>query len=175
MNRVGAFAPALSIWPHLRVIDVMAFRFETAHERWQWHMAADDKDLASTVQDILNKTFCLYMTASKYHWNVKGTDFPQYHEFFGEIYEDAQGAIDHLAEMILMLGGTADLNPDKVGKSVTPSDMIRDLLKKSEVLIEDLTKAVDEATEAEEHAVANDLAERLGAHQKWAWQLKSTK
>jgi starvation-inducible DNA-binding protein len=138
-------------------------------------MAADDKDLASTVQDILNKTFCLYMTASKYHWNVKGTDFPQYHEFFGEIYEDAQGAIDHLAEMILMLGGTADLNPDKVGKSVTPSDMIRDLLKKSEALIEDLTKAVDEATEAEEHAVANDLAERLGAHQKWAWQLKSTK
>lgn len=156
----------------------MAFRFETANERWHEYVertsAKDETNLSAVVQDILDKTFCLYMTASKYHWNVKGTDFPQYHDFFGEIYEDAQGAVDHLAEMILMLGSTADLNPDKVGKAVSPSDMIRDLLKKSEALVADLTKAVDDATEAGEHAVANDLAERLGAHQKWAWQLKST-
>lgn len=137
--------------------------------------AKDDTNLAAVVQDIVNKTFCLYMTAHKYHWNTVGPDFPEFHEFFGEIYQDAIDAIDHLAELILMLGEKADLEPGKIGKAVTPSDMIRDLLKKTEELIEDITKAVEQATDAGEHAVANDLADRLGAHQKWAWQLRSTK
>lgn len=160
----------------------MALRIESANERWAWlqsqasktHSAKDD-DLAETVQEIVNKTFCLYMTAHKYHWNTTGPDFPEYHEFFGEIYEDAISAIDHLAELILMLGEKADLEPGEIGDAAYPTDMVKDLLDRTEELIDLLKDAVEEATDADEHAVANDLADRLGAHQKWAWQLRSTK
>lgn len=32
------------------------------------------------------------------HWNVTGSEFPQYHELFGRIYEMASANIDPLAE-----------------------------------------------------------------------------
>ena len=37
MDRVGAIAPTLSIWSLPALIVVMAFRFETANERWDWY------------------------------------------------------------------------------------------------------------------------------------------
>lgn len=160
----------------------MALQIESASERWKWFQSQSSvkqggkqDDLAETVQEIVNKTFTLYMTAHKYHWNTTGPDFPEYHEFFSDIYNDAIDAIDHLAEIILMLGKKADLQPEEIGDAAYPTDMIKDLLDRSEELIDILKDAVEEATDIEEHAVANDLADRLGAHQKWAWQLRSTK
>ncbi|MEY4332169.1 MAG: hypothetical protein RLZZ196_907, partial [Bacteroidota bacterium] len=37
-------------------------------------------------------------TAHGFHWNVEGPLFTEYHEFFGEVYEDVNGTIDTIAE-----------------------------------------------------------------------------
>jgi DNA-binding ferritin-like protein len=60
-----------------------------------------------TLQEIMKKvladTFALYLKAHNYHWNVEGSNFPQYHEFFGNLYEELHGAVDPIAEEIRSL------------------------------------------------------------------------
>ena len=60
-----------------------------------------------TLQEIMKKvladTFALYLKAHNYHWNVEGINFPQYHEFFGNLYEELHGAVDPIAEEIRSL------------------------------------------------------------------------
>ena len=55
-----------------------------------------------TLQEIMKKvladTFALYLKAHNYHWNVEGSNFPQYHEFFGNLYKELHDAVDPIAE-----------------------------------------------------------------------------
>ena len=64
-----------------------------------------------TLQDIMKKvladTFALYLKAHNYHWNVEGSNFPQYHDFFGNLYEELHGAVDPIAEEIRALDAYA--------------------------------------------------------------------
>lgn len=158
--------------------------FETANERWRHWLAAEEEEvavgkqdsgLATVVQSIVDKTFSFYMCAHVCHWNTAGSDFPEFHDFFGEIYEDAIGAIDHLAELVLMLGSKAALSPETPDCGSSLQQMLASLSECNDKLVSMLKDGVERATEAGEHAVANDLADRLGAHQKWAWQLSATK
>ena len=51
--------------------------------------------------------FSFYLKAHFFHWNVEGPFFVSLHELFGNIYEDAQGAIDRIAEEIRAIKGYA--------------------------------------------------------------------
>ena len=63
------------------------------------------------VINILNQdladTLDLYSQTKQAHWNVKGSDFIQLHEFFDRIAEMIFPYIDKLAERVMALGGTA--------------------------------------------------------------------
>ncbi len=61
-------------------------------------------NLAMSLGHCLGTTFAFYTKAIGFHWNVKGPDFSEFHDLFGDIYADAQGAIDPIAESILKLG-----------------------------------------------------------------------
>ncbi|MFN9902608.1 MAG: Dps family protein, partial [bacterium] len=41
--------------------------------------------------------------AQQFHWNVEGPDFPQYHEFFGDLYGEVYASLDKTAEYIRTL------------------------------------------------------------------------
>ena len=56
-----------------------------------------DKLIAS-LKVVLGNTFIMYFKSHSYHWNVEGHHFRQFHDFFGEIYDDVYGAVDPLAE-----------------------------------------------------------------------------
>ena len=43
---------------------------------------------------VLANTFCMYLLAQKYHWNVEGPNFSQYHALFGDLYEQLFEEID---------------------------------------------------------------------------------
>jgi starvation-inducible DNA-binding protein len=58
------------------------------------------KTLAALLSDVVTAKFIL----QGYHWNVLGPDFGEYHEFFGELYEDVESSVDPLAENILKAG-----------------------------------------------------------------------
>lgn len=59
--------------------------------------------------DILNKQLAnwivLNMKLHHYHWYVKGADFFALHEKFEELYDEAAGHIDDIAERLLAVGG----------------------------------------------------------------------
>lgn len=140
-------------------------------------------ELVQILKGLLADTVALKYKAQGYHWNVETDDFPQYHDFFGKIYEDYDNAVDPLAEWIRMLG---DYAPFKLSRFVSLSsipetdvtsdheDMSLDLYKANEMMVAKFQNAFDAATNARQHALANFLGERMAAHQKWSWQLKAT-
>ena len=140
-------------------------------------------DLIQILKELLGSTVALRYKAHGYHWNVETDDFPQWHDKFGEIYESLDGAIDPLAEWIRMLGDYAPFKLSRFNSlsslpetEVTsdPEDMAFDLYKANELMVIKFQDAFDVATNARQQALANFFAERMGAHQKWSWQLKAS-
>ena len=59
--------------------------------------------LIEMMRKVLADTFAMYLKAHNYHWNVEGSNFPQYHDFFGNLYQELHGAVDPIAEEIRAL------------------------------------------------------------------------
>jgi starvation-inducible DNA-binding protein len=140
------------------------------------------EELVRILKELLASTVALKYKAHGYHWNVETDDFPQYHEFFGKIYEDYDGAIDPMAEWIRMI----DINsyaPFKLSRfaelSIIPEtevsanheDMAKDLKMSNDLLIPKFIAAGELATNMKQFGLANFFADRQTMHQKWSWQL----
>jgi DNA-binding ferritin-like protein len=136
------------------------------------------------LEKLLSDVVSMYFRAHGYHWNVKGQDFSQYHELFGEIYADVYSSIDPLAENILKLGYDAPFNlgdfmkmrsmEDSTVDLHTPQALAHDLYMVNEMLVEEYKRAFDALEAADEQGVADFLASRIDAHQTWSWQLRSS-
>jgi starvation-inducible DNA-binding protein len=69
-----------------------------------------DEQVQALIEELkvaFASTYAFAAKAQYYHSNVEGPNFPQYHEFFGEIYEEVGGAIDKMAEHIRALDAYA--------------------------------------------------------------------
>jgi starvation-inducible DNA-binding protein len=140
--------------------------------------------VATALKGLLADVFIFYLKAHGYHWNVEGPDFSQYHELFGEVYEDVYGSIDPIAENIRKLDDAAPFRmerlmkmakiEDKASSSNNAKSLAKDLLAHNDKLIEQLNKAFDVAVEEKEQGIANFLADRIDMHQKWSWQLRAS-
>lgn len=135
--------------------------------------------LVNTLRDVLANVFVLYHAAHRAHWNVMGSDFPQAHDFFGDIYADIYSSVDPFAENIRKLKGKPYDLLDIVEKSAIDDDststsytaLASDLRKKNAQLITMLKDAFDVAASAREQGIANFIADRIDMHEKWDWQL----
>lgn len=137
-------------------------------------------ELQAAMQIALANTFVMYFRSHSYHWNVEGTDFAQYHGFFGDLYDEVYGAIDPIAEQIRALDAyapisTADmLRYATVGEDtekVSGPEMFGRLLSVNQGVIDSLNKAFNLAVG--NNGLQNFLADRLDKHAKHAWQLRS--
>jgi len=144
---------------------------------------AEGAGLVDGLRDLLSDVVALYLESHGAHWNVVGDDFKQYHDLFGEIYEDVFGSIDPLAENIRKLNATApfdlrDIASDpalnNASGAVNPEDLCEELYASNSVLLMKILSCFNMATEAGEQGIANFLAERQDAHKKWAWQLSAS-
>jgi starvation-inducible DNA-binding protein len=140
------------------------------------------KQLAEKLAVCLGDTVSYKLIAQGYHWNVKGPMFPQFHRFFGKIYEDAESAIDPLAENIRKLGYDAPFTLEDFSSltclhlnpvSGDPIEMSGNLYIISKHLKECLTEAFDIANECNEQGIADFLASRIDLHAKYVWQLST--
>lgn len=139
--------------------------------------------LEQALNKALANTFAFYLKIQGFHWNVEGSDFFQYHNFFQEIYTDVYGAIDPLAEHIRACGyyapGTmADMlrltDITETNMNGQPAVMMtKNLLQANELVILSLYQAYQEAENAKELGLANFIQDRIGAHNKHSWFLKS--
>ena len=64
-------------------------------------------ELHKAAKVAFSSTFAFYLKAHNFHWNVEGSNFPQYHKFFQKIYEEIWGTTDDIAEHIRSLGAYA--------------------------------------------------------------------
>lgn len=66
------------------------------------------KQVIVLLQARLSDALDLEAQTKQAHWNVKGRDFIQLHEFFDGVHTHVEEFVDTLAERITALGGVAD-------------------------------------------------------------------
>jgi starvation-inducible DNA-binding protein len=128
-------------------------------------------------------TFSFYLKAHNFHWNVEGSDFLEYHDLFGKIYEEVYGSIDDFAEKIRAIGAYVPASfvrfnmlsqiPDET-KILPKENMVAELYADNEKMIKILKAVYDLAESSGEHGFSNFLAERLDAHKKHGWMLRAS-
>jgi starvation-inducible DNA-binding protein len=139
-------------------------------------------ELSGSIAVVLGNAVTMYFKAHGHHWNVKGRDFAEFHDFFQEIYEDVYGSVDPLAELMLKMGSNAPYKlQDFISLNQTqdmevgndPMLMLQDLYAANDVLIAVIGQAIEVATSYNEQGVLNFLAERDDMHKKWRWQISA--
>jgi starvation-inducible DNA-binding protein len=140
--------------------------------------------LVDTLRVTLSEAYVLYHTIHGFHWNLKGSDFWEYHKFFDEIVDDIYEHIDPIAENIVKLGGVAPFKMSELVSlssidesgldSVDPLVLTRKFIDMNSKYLENLKSAFIIANNANEQGVANFIAERIDMHQKWNWFLKAS-
>jgi starvation-inducible DNA-binding protein len=141
------------------------------------------QDLTESMKKVLATSFAFYLKAHYYHWNVEGPDFKQYHDLFGDIYEEVYGSIDAVAEEIRALDAYAPGSFSRFAQlssiqdeTVIPDNltMAKRLLDDTNTLIELLTKTFDMAEEYRKIGLSDFLAGRVDAMNKHAWMLRAS-
>jgi len=139
-------------------------------------------DLASNMKKALATTFSFYLKAHNFHWNVEGSNFAQYHDFFSDIYTDAFGAVDTIAEHIRTLKEYAPGSYTRFAELSLIKDetnipgamsMINKLLEDNQKVIDILTEACKSADDAGKIGISNFLQDRIDIHEKHGWMLRS--
>ena len=139
--------------------------------------------LADALKTLLATEYAFVIKAQQFHWNVEGPDFAQLHKFFGKIYEEVyENSIDQTAEFIRILD---DYTPGSFerfqelsqikGQTKIPRArlMIEELLANNGQMLELLNQCFAEAEQENQQGIANFIAERLDAHGKHSWMLRS--
>jgi starvation-inducible DNA-binding protein len=138
--------------------------------------------LADLLKILLASDFAYYLKAHFFHWNVEGKDFYQYHKFLQKIYEDAYGAVDAIAEYIRTLDEYAPGSLTRYHELSRIQDqtkvpraqlMFEELLADSYVMVTLLNECFAAATAENKQDIANFIAERLTATNKYIWMLQS--
>lgn len=139
-------------------------------------------ELEITSKIALANTFVLYFKAHSFHWNVECKNFAEMHGFFGDFYDEVYGAVDPLAEEIRACGYYAPRSINEIYQYKTITDMneatdvnsmLVDLMVSNASVIESLNKLFDQLTAAKKQGFANFIADRIDAHEKHGWMLRS--
>ena len=138
--------------------------------------------LSDLLKTLLASTYAYTIKVQFFHWCVEGKDFYQMHKFFQKIYEDSYDAIDVVAEEIRTLNeytpGSFErfLELSRVaGQTKVPRTelMLQELLADSDIMIDLLNQCFAAATGENKQDIANFMAERLAATNKFKWQIQS--
>jgi starvation-inducible DNA-binding protein len=139
--------------------------------------------LIELMKKAMADTFAIYLKAHYFHWNVEGADFYQYHELFGDIYEEIYGAVDHMAEQIRALDAYApgsfrrfaELTVIEDENTVPMAlDMVAKLADDNQKVLMTLKLVRDTADDLGQNGLVNFLEDRLDQHKKHAWMLRAT-
>jgi len=138
--------------------------------------------LIDELKKVQADAFTFYLKAHFYHWNVEGPNFPQYHDFLQNLYQEVFASVDTFAELIRSLDSyapgtltrfkelTTIEEVDTVPDAIT---MMRNLYEQNNMMLVSLLKAYKLADEEDEIGCANFLQDRIQAHEKHGWMLRS--
>ena len=139
--------------------------------------------LSDDLKTLLATSYAMAVKAQFFHWNVEGPDFAQLHEFFGDFYAEINdNAIDQTAEYIRTLD---DYTPGSFERFLELSQipgqikvprarlMIEELLADNQTMLDLLNECFASAEQENQQGIANFIAERIDAHGKHGWMLRS--
>ena len=141
------------------------------------------KSVVEILSEVLADAMILYIKTRKYHWNVSGDSFMEYHKLFETQYKKLEASIDEIAERIGKLGsvaiGTAKefskhtQLTENPGNNPNSGEMVKELLSDHETVIKSLRKAIDEVDEKHSDAgTADFLTDLIREHETMAWTLR---
>lgn len=138
--------------------------------------------LVEQLRKVLASNFALYLKTHMFHWNVEGANFNDYHAFFAGVYEDLFAQSDLLAEFIRQLnekapGSLSVYNAESLVKDEegfpSADEMFNKLAFDTQTMITLYQDLYNVAEEASEHQISNYAADRMAAHKKTAWMVRS--
>ena len=139
--------------------------------------------IANILNDDLADEYVLLTKTRNYHWNVEDPRFNDLHKFFEEQYELLSAAVDEIAERVRAVGGRTRatlkefINSSQIREDIrsypNADTMLGNLLSDHETIIKTLRKNINECQELNDEGTANFLTDKMEAHEKMAWMLRS--
>lgn len=139
--------------------------------------------LADTLKTLLATTYVFSIKTQNFHWNVESANFPQYHSFLGDLYEEVYGnTIDKIAEIIRQLDVYAPGSLTRFAELSQIQDqvkipraelMFKELYEDNSIILGLYKNAFHVAEEADEQGICDFIAGRIDAHGKHQWMLRS--
>lgn len=139
-------------------------------------------ELAKAAKIAFASEFSFYLKAHNFHWNVEGVNFKQFHDLFGEIYEEVFGSVDSFAEQIRALGSYMPGSYTRFSMLSQIEDetdildahsMVATLLADNEKMIEIFKMVFELSEQNKTYGFSDFVAGRIDAHSKHGWMLRS--
>ena len=138
--------------------------------------------LSDNLKVLLASTQSFAIKSQNFHWNIEGSNFPQYHAFFDTLYSDVADTIDKIAEYVRILGAYtpgsltryAELSVIQDQTKIPRAElMFQESLQDCETMIQLVVEMFDVATQERQQGIANYMAELQDLYAKKAWFIRS--
>jgi starvation-inducible DNA-binding protein len=138
--------------------------------------------LSDSLKTLLASTQSFAIKSQNFHWNIEGSDFPQYHAFYDTLYQDVADTIDKIAEYIRVLGAYTPGSLTRYSELSIIQDqtkipraelMFAESLQDCETMIQLVVEMFDQATADRQQGIANYMAELQDLYGKKAWFIRS--
>ncbi len=139
-------------------------------------------EIAKGLSQVLSESYVLYLKTHGFHWNVTGPMFQTLHTLFETQYNELSLAVDEIAERIRAIGEFAPgsfaqfTNQSGIAEATDvpeAKEMIAQLLEGHEAIAASARQVVPVSEDAHDQASADLLIQRIQAHEKTAWMLRS--
>lgn len=140
-------------------------------------------EIVQILEVILASENVMNLKIRKYHWNVEGVHFYDYHKFFEELYNESSDSIDEIAERIraLWLHTIASFSEylklsviaEDMDSYGTDRKMLTRLLEDKETMIKLLRESITKVWELADVGTEDFLTGLIQKHEKNAWILRS--
>ncbi|GGG44770.1 DNA starvation/stationary phase protection protein [Croceivirga lutea] len=143
-----------------------------------------NEDKLSNVVIELNQLLAdyhlYYQNLRNFHWNIRGENFFDLHNKFEELYIDARGKIDEIAERILTLrfhpmSNYSDyLKLSKIKEtesSLSDHEMVAKILENHSILIKQMNEVVEVAEAATDEGTIDLIGAYIRELEKSSWML----
>lgn len=141
------------------------------------------EELKQAAKVAFATEYSFFIKAQNFHWNVEGVDFKQYHDLFGEIYEEVYASIDPFAEQLRAMNTFAPASyarfsmlsqVDDETDILSRADMVQTLLEDNEKLVKILKLVFQQSEANQEFGFSHFIADRIDAHRKHGWMLRAS-
>lgn len=137
------------------------------------------------LNQLLADLNVFYRKLQNYHWYVKGEDFFEAHAKLEEYYDQINGQVDEIAELVLMLGENPlarmkdylekakieEANNEKVSSKVAFTNVLKDF----EYLLKS-AKSIKEIADGESDFLTSAMMDELiASYTKNIWMIKQSK